>query len=805
MSDINMYDLFFRDRQGIESDIYGISPLSSKDVLFETLQSIKEKQPSYIKELIRAEDNVDFTTDFRVIDKDEYLFKSSFSHTGTLISFPEDRLLFHIKDYSLYSKDELFSLEVFVNGKELAKHSYNVKTALGSKRIYIKSEFVEVNDVVSFVVRKKYNNESVYKYTQIQEDEDNFVFLVDTDDIGRFYSNLDFLTLFKKGLLSNEFVSLERNVDYVLEELDIENRVQVTMLTKVYANEVLLLMNILCDFDINIDLADLNLTDDEYMNSPLLQINLVKEIEILNTKLPYPVESLHQLDVFLNGLKLIGGQDYNLESGAEFGSSPIIKFSGIPFNKSYIKVRPRFYETALNIHHILPSMTLDGALDVRDAKFPLSDDYVEVYLGRKRVAAIDKYIIADSIVKIDNQHTLGLFEYRTNVLPTPRLKELLEGYEENKSSEAKLVDMMGYDDFMTMYGNNNDLLTNDDIDALEEVFASTIESVEIYSNKTSVIEGTSDIEFHVLGHYTSGDITEITDLCDISVYNKHQIGIQEVTVEYRFGSLVLRDSMYIEVIPKVTTSIRIELTDNFIDKNDAIQYSVWAKFNDFSEKNITDHTDRGLVMSIPSTADYGVVSISAEYMDEWTEEVFTDTAQLSIVEETFRVMESIEIIPSKSVTDGVENVELNIYATYSDKIIKSIGHLATVSDFDPTLNTVQRITIDVVDNDGTNYQFVKNIKLFNDENTARNAYYDEGIITIKDYTYNSDYLTYKVRNADTSIYYTVGLTDVYDEAIHFDFIEPNSVAIVEFYNDSEVKVDELLYVMKSLNGEGEVS
>jgi len=772
----------------IDPDKRGVSYYST----FEAIEKIIDINPKYLKSFLSAENRIVKEIEIQVTNKELFKYKSFFAHNAEPLTFVEERLVFTIEDYEALV-NRVINLEVYVDGVLLNPKDYTVKRNLGSNKIYIVSSKVSEGSLVTFILKESFNKEIKYHVRIVNTEAGSLSYQIDKSLLGDFFDNVNNLAVYKKGLLDTYPILLTENEDYLISITD--NMVNVMILSNVLINEEFLVMNILSSKTKEITL-DGNISDLDYMEAPLISVDLVSGISVHGYSLPFPVKDETQLEIFVNGYKLIPFIDYVLETSD--GSFPNrIKFVGMIRKDAYILIKTRPFDEKNN-YVIDNSLSANGFIDLVDSVFPLHEDYTEVYVSRKRVMKSNKKILGDCIVKLDNLKNLEMVEVMNSNLISPNFLKITDGYAENKTDIAKYIEYRGFDNFITEYSENNEVKMNSVVDELYPVFMAKLVGIELHVQSSTIIQGSVDQTFIVLGIFDNGENIDITYATVITGYDPHTIGTQTIVATFDIGTQTFQDSKIIEVIGKTLEELTITVDKVYIDIGETPIILVTARYNDFSTKDVTD--DSIITISPEDLTIPGSHTISALYEENGI--TVDDTFEIMVGVSEDRVIENLIVIPKVSILDPTTDAELNVFIYYTDHTIKPLGTLPiTITGFDPLLRDVeQTIVISIEDSNGTTFTQDKTIIVF--DNNLSNI---STIITADDVSFSP--ITGSFTNGETYIkikdesnnYLSVGDNNLITENVaYFATIENQDLVIVELYNDVNELVDSDVYIVNKI-------
>jgi len=786
LTEQDLYNIYVNSQENIDTYVSGISPHKKPEDMFNIFKEMSNNSPKYIRDLIRAENNIIYEKEFIEIVKSEHVYSETFSHTGDTVVFNEERLLFTMNDFFTFdTHDTDLRVDVYVGGVKISKDDYYISKALGSTRIYIISSLVEENDDINFIVRKIYNSKNGNISWKMESSNYNsFSIDIDTKPLGDYYGNNNALALYKVDLFNDGFRSMNYIDDYTISTLD-DKKINLTVTKPCYKNEIFLLMNLYNHYSRELTISDYKLS-----------YELTTAKNVLDYPEPIPYVDPRDLNVFINGYKLIYGKDYNI--GVNNSGSDIIKFSDSINSGSRIEVYTDFKDLEFNKYIFEESFSdPKGLVSFLNENYPIDDDYIEVFIDRKRVNRNDKETINDCVFRFKNSESLKNVEIYTNINNSDRLKELLADYSSNKTTRTSIVENMGLSSFITYYENANPIIPNTNTIPETNIFSNVLDSIQIVPSVNSTMLGNKDVNFKVVGVLDNLDTMDLTSISEVTGYDRFAIGSQTITATIEYGNNTLTETLAFTVNDKKESSLLIELeTNNIVEQYGDVNYEVFLLYADFSKKDITD----SVTVSPYDTSILGEHVITVDYTDN-DGDTFTKDLYITVVSED--IVSIVEIIPTYKRNTIDSTIELVITAIYSDGSSRDITADSTITGFNGSLiDTSQVINVEYTDEPNTVYSEDLDLTVMSEVLNTANVIEFDG--TVLDFPVNTltnmhaDYVQFKVRNEEGTLL-SINKTTLSEDNIYFGSLVDNELVIGIFYDINGNKINEEVLVAKSKN------
>lgn len=838
-----------------------LRPYATRSELFETLEKMVKLEGDYVKRYLNSFSNIVFQKDFIIDTVKKYSADNYFNNDSVNIKDFSDKIVLSFDDYEISSQNCDFVTDVFVNGVKLSRKlyteypsskKYNFKT--GAKRIFIdktkqvkitsdegtvlrKENTVNDGDTVSVVVRKHKNSKNFYYTIKVLDDSVNSYDFANylIGDYNRDRSNL---IVYKKNPSENSFKLLADNAFCFVEE---DNRLHFNILERVLTNTVYVIINKNHYNEVTV-YNNTDLTIDEYVDEvATMRLDFVTDIMIEGAKLPIPVKNSKEVEIYIDGLRLIPETDFVLYNNTDNDENQFINFSGILKPNSEIVMRNKNfgymqYNSELNqytgeLYRAYPSMDKIGDFDLSGITIPVSTNYVECYVGRRRVDYNHKRVIANSMLKIDNQTCTNNIEIYYDIDLNYEVRKLLSNY---YSQNLPVLDQL-YNTFSKQveecWFNNNEYRKNTESNNSNynslEIFLGEIYKIVIMTEPSVILYG-REPEIKVYGYYQGNDegilLNDNPELT-IEGFDKYVLGNQRIYAYYRG----LQTNILVNVIPKQVMELRIITSTNLYILGDNIRddIKVIAVYEDESEKIITDECSIECSQDVANEA--GAASIKVSYSYNNTEFV-TATKYVLISDTNDRKIMNVDILSNVTIIPEGNLITLTPYVQFNNTYIQkpeyncidmyledSNGGFTTkledgmILNYDLESTIKVKLTVYTNNTKSVKYEFedgVSNIisvpVLNNDlSNENRTIIYDNNILKINpDYTPIENAVYYRIKNIE-GIYLTLGQNPITDESICFTTISSLDVVIVEFLDKDGVILEQDLFKLKNANEEKE--
>lgn len=852
----------------------GIVANNDNTVLYEALVNMCKENSDFVRKYIKNNSTIIYQKDIVIDNKENYRYNEQlYNNDSQYFDFVHDRVLVSCDDYAIYSKEYDFYVDIFVNGRRLNENTYSelpsydkYKFVTGSRRFFIHEELINDGDMVSIVVHKTPKMINSYAVITIRNPEVK-TYAISDSQIGNYFGMFENLVLYKYA--NGIFTKVSRNDYSLLEHLPSNNTdpvtIDLTFTGNISLDDKYYLMNKLKTYKI----AFKNTTeynDEEYLELvPKMSASL-----ITNQGVPLPIDDVNDLEIFIDGFKLINGHDFII--AYDNNNTAYVQFTGILKIDSDVIIRNRCNNNPYSIHKLVVDMPdiyesyegypyeiSTGIVDLKEYPIPICEDYVEAYLGRRRVPITEKRNLISRFIKIDNQkYTFKNLELRSDFYFTRYMEQLLNNQEVIKEAFSKLHEISAewvkdawlytLVDSGTTDGEgnpiynqyeNNELRPNTqnetDMDG-STIFLDSIYRIELQASPSIITEGRTP-SFTVLGYYSDDtNAIDITDYCTFSTFDPNIVGEQTVTATYNQGGTSLTDNIIIEVIYRAIAELKFECNSNFFVVGDPLRNNVKvvAIFEDSTKRQIPLEQlasyDIPEYAGIPDEAtgelQPGGMILSATY--QYNNIVKHAEHAILVASSNERKIANVETVIQNhaDTNNNYLNSKLRIFTTYTNNVVQEFNNQAVdmflvennVIDLEQPLNPDEFVldlnqtytvalkfytdntksTVIEIPSTDDNY-WITNIRITENSLLAINRillYDDNQLLTIYDeFELETDYTYWRVKNINTGDFISIGKNPTSDSALTMTEIIPGQLVLVEFLNENEEVVDQLVFVI----------
>jgi hypothetical protein len=654
------------------------------ELLRTTLKNIIDSHPEQIRSMIDNQDSYTYSKSFQIAPKANWIYKNPFNHNGEYIYFFEERIMVTVDNFSKTKSTDHYVMKVFRNGELLKEgDDYSVKICLGSRRIFIKAALINEFDVIHVTARRIFNLSGSGFYTIDAPSSyypGNFTFLAHEYNFGKIFENAENLSVFIKKMNEDNFTYLTRNVDYTITRLS-TLQVQVKMMIAISISDQILVINKLSAYKLEYTTGNQSNDQEYFDNNNFLSIPLRVYNDNIQEYLPFPVENVNEVDLWAAKGKLIPGVDYTIDLADPINKIPTLKLSSFFKKNSYILIENRLWDPMYNVVNVLDEVgNTTGFIPFVNAKIPVDNRYVEVFLGRRKVPETNISNIGDILLKVDGQRCLQLVDCRSALLVSELFKFLNNGFASNQSKLAEAIKYQGIPEFIADYTAEYSPSVNlDDVEPLDPFLPQTTPvELRLHVSQPTFVSGIEDPVFTVMLELENGTLVDVTADCLIEIQEYTDLEdeltrsfIAEVTYKVD-DTTTLTSTIQFQMIEKEIYGIFIELESAVVLKNAAVNYKVFCNYFDNTRRDITESTK--LVVTVPPTDTVGGLVIDAAYTIGGN--TYHDNKNFAVVD--YKVVDHLEIIPEKTNILTGETVAIQVIAHFKD------GTTLDITD-DPTL------------------------------------------------------------------------------------------------------------------------
>lgn len=398
-----------------------------------------------------------------------------------------------------------------------------------------------------------------------------------------------------------------------------------------------------------------------------------------------------------------------------------------------------------------------GVVDLSKKVIPICENYIEAYVGRRRVPISEKRSIINRYLKIDNQHTtFDDIEIYSEINWTDYAKTIIEMLESNELGQNVYTQLYSIDNNSIIVNNWLDLVYdikyNDEVDKnkAEDIFYARLKNISFdianqaitqyeypklkvlgfYDKDAAGIDITSECIFrffdnhgnmstdfntedigdqYVIAILKTKDVTE-ESLPKLTFHKKENDIKKKITVD---GTNVVYDNIVIKVRELRLDSIEILSNTNFFTTDDNIlkNIRVIGTYENGSKK-VIDDCDNITVSSLSGTLyPDGIVNVENKYIITATHDGKSDTITILVESPDSKKVTHLDVIPTTRIDSEdstVLNTSLSIYATFINNQVQKIEN-DTVNVYmyernldEDTKDTVEFLDTFVKDENGEN-------------------------------------------------------------------------------------------------------
>jgi len=347
-----------------------------------------------------------------------------------------------------------------------------------------------------------------------------------------------------------------------------------------------------------------------------------------------------------------------------------------------------------------------GIIDLDEYGLPISEDYIEAYLGRVRVPLCNKRSVINRYLKIDDQHNtfkdleiyseINWSDYAKYVINSLRYPINMLSYpnevRNNVYSQLKQIDVNDEITNNWLVLNENKLNSDRDSHKVEDVFYGRFKKISISTTNASDQKIKQNIYpiFRVLGYYNDEEYVDITKHCTYTFKNESgaelpdfdtiTVGKQYVTATFNQGMLgeLISDTITMEVVAIEIVSVKIISNTNIFTLNDNIFdcIRVVGKYENGSERIITEQCALSLT-NYDGSLSYkdGIVDMEGSYVIRATySSHIYDTKTILVSSASSRKIKKLDVIPNSFLEGDDIITTLDIYATYNNDQIQKVSN-----------------------------------------------------------------------------------------------------------------------------------
>jgi len=365
-----------------------------------------------------------------------------------------------------------------------------------------------------------------------------------------------------------------------------------------------------------------------------------------------------------------------------------------------------------------------GIIDLCDKNIPICENYIEAYVGRRRVPLSEKRSIINRYFKIDKQHsTFDNIELYSEINWTDYAKTVIDMLASNEVAQNVYSQLHAIDYNATVVNSWMELVSDvgyNEIDNtnVPEIFYAKINKIELsidnqknvrqYS-KLSDLFSESGHKMKVLGYYNDDEnkeiIVDVTDHCTFSFFDNHGNkfeggftaevpGDQTIVAELVIGTeekngvkeeikVTIPEPVSITVVELKLENIKILTNNGYLTTDDNIleNVRVIGSYENGSQKVLTAAND-GLEVTLMS--EHG-----AMYPDGYVDEIGTyiiyaacrekDDRKLVVIDSPeSKMIKKLDVVPNSVIkqvdSNYIIDTSFEIYATFSNGLIQKVDN-----------------------------------------------------------------------------------------------------------------------------------
>lgn len=477
-----------------------------------------------IREYIKTNSSICFQKDFFIDPIEKFIYKSSFNtelkdqninifnNDSAFLEFNQDMILVTCAETTLYDNNYNYFIDVFVNGKLLSRDQYYERPSnieynfvgfhTGARRIFIKriatdsndkfiyqeyengnKEYVQnvkTGDIVSVVVHKCPSIEnSFYTTVSVTNNENNTInFTILTEKLCGSYNNISNANIIIYKKVNDNYIPIN-NDNYYIQKGE-NNYTLFSLYDKdIKVGDELLIIN-KSNYLEGTFISDKYDSIEDYIKDGLKNCRIKPFIKVNDIeKFPIPFTCDEELEIYVNGLRLVPKVDYF--SVVDENEGLYIQLTGLLKSESKVMIRNKCFafiqskntdidsisskkDHLTSLYHIDNKLTYKGFIWMEQYPFPIHPGYIEAYVGRHRIPFIYKRYVCNKCLKIDRQIYEKHLETYTEIL----WNDLLLDYtlQEDITSLDPADNLYSFDKNLVtsgwLYKKDNDLDTTKD-------------------------------------------------------------------------------------------------------------------------------------------------------------------------------------------------------------------------------------------------------------------------------------------------------------------------------------------------------
>ena len=418
--------------------------------------------PNTVRKILANLHNPYYTKEFQHSSRTDHMYVQPFNYDAEYLGFQEDICLFNVDVGNIPDKN--YNIAVFVDGVKLKENEvmvrYNKLNGLGSRRVFTPLRNIEKGSSEVLVCIDRVWKQNKYQLAEVIAKSINMSFTFKKEDVSVLAStDVNNYIVAVTNPAGTTYKRLINSVDYVIVD-NKDNTFTVTPLVELEIGESILVEDSNQFYKKIISTAS-NISDSDYLKTDPSLVILDNHSD--GKKIPPPIQNPKDLDIFYNGFHLTYNSEYTIDM--DYTQDRIlVHLKFIPDKGSEIvAISKNTMPEASNINVQQDYLNSQGFINLIGTAAPFSIDYAEAYLDNKRVPPSMIEAIADNIAKISANWSTKNLDLKTTLNDMAQVLEILQIWQDNKSDLTKLVEMMGFDDFIKKYAEtyNIPLITED--------------------------------------------------------------------------------------------------------------------------------------------------------------------------------------------------------------------------------------------------------------------------------------------------------------------------------------------------------
>jgi hypothetical protein len=459
-----------------------VSKFTRFDYLYKSFKNLVDSDPKRISSLLAQCGNPFYQKNICYSEITPHIYKAGSiyrDNRGLPIIFSEDRVLYTLNDFSVNGEDS-YEMEIFVDGKKIDSSEFSQRDFSGGKRFYIKlnkqdgTPLIKNNTTVQFVAHQIYDIGLRYEKVSVpvSSGPSSFSFNVNLVNIGKKHFDLTDFAIYRKRAGCKFPKRIFREENYIISYLDQNKQtINILILDSVNFEDTFYILNTNSYFKTN-ETVNTQIEIDETLqyraDKPFNKIILLRKID--DELIPYPIFSSQDIIIYVNGYRLIYEKDYTVawnDYNDDF--PPILVFRGLlPIDSVITIIKRDSHKDYFDKTIYLDEIDEHGIIDLTSFNFPISTEYVEFFLNRKRVPSTQVENITSNIIRLKNVTSRSNLMVRSHFVKSELSNAFISLYDNYRldptvNDLTKFVKLIGFQTFLQNYLVNNPDVDNEHI------------------------------------------------------------------------------------------------------------------------------------------------------------------------------------------------------------------------------------------------------------------------------------------------------------------------------------------------------